>query len=139
MEIIDFETFGFCDNLSELWIPDSIKEIEGRAFWHCDNLKKVEFGNQSKLKIIHWFAFSNCIKLKEIEIPKRVKKIDYEVFLNCKSLKKVTFRGKMPKIKANAFQKIHSKAVFQTPKKYKSEYQRKLKKKHGYKSTMKIV
>lgn len=92
-----------------------------------------------KVRVIGKNAFKNYKKLEKVTIGKNVKEIKTKAFYGCKKLKKVTFKGTSVKIIGkNAFKGIYKRAVFNVPaKKYKS-YKKLLKKKTGYKSTMKI-
>lgn len=85
-------------------------------------------------------AFKNCKKLKSIVIGKNVTNIGKKAFYGCKNLKKVTFKGKKPPvIGSKAFKNIYKKAVFKVPgKSVVSKYKKKLTKKVGVTSKMKI-
>lgn len=85
-------------------------------------------------------AFKNNKKLTSIVIGKNVTSIGKNAFYGCKKLKKVTFKGKKPPvIGAKAFKNIYKKAVFKVPaKSVVSKYKKKLTKKTGVTSKMKI-
>lgn len=119
-------------------LPDSLTEIPESAFEWCTKLKKVEFEKNSNLRGIGSYCFSGSRSLTEIVIPKKVTTIKSYSFHECKKLKKITFQSAMPRIEKAAFQKIHDKAVFQVPKKYKSSYRKKLKTKAWYQPTMRV-
>ena len=130
--------FRDCRNLTEVKFPASLKVLESCAFEYCLKLKKVEFANNSNLRGIGSYCFSGCQSLSGIIIPKKVVTIQSYAFYECSKLKKITFQGDIPRIEKAVFQKIYDKAVFQVPKKYKSSYQKKLKTKAWYQSTMSI-
>ena len=130
--------FQGCSNLTEVKFPASLKVLESCAFEYCSKLKKVEFANNSNLRGIGSYCFSGCQSLSGIIIPKKVVTIQSYAFYECSKLKKITFQGDIPRIEKAVFQKIYDKAVFQVPKKYKSSYQKKLKTKAWYQSTMSV-
>ncbi len=139
LQQIDKEAFFSCYDLIEIKFPDSLKEIGYGAFERCGNLKKVKFGKNSKLEKLNQYVFMYCSKLSEATIPKGVTNLNMALFGYCKSLKKIIFKGKAPKMAKNVFFKMNPKATLKVPEKYKASYRKKLKKKHGYKKTMKIV
>lgn len=81
--------FANYDGLTEVSIPSSITTIGDSAFSSCDNLTKVNFGENSQLKIIGSKAFDGCSSLKEIIIPNGVTQIKEEAFSNCLALKEI--------------------------------------------------
>lgn len=60
--------FVFCNNLTNIVIPNGVTSIEDNAFWHCR-------------------------RLKSIVIPKGVTCIGYGAFAYCESLTNITFKG----------------------------------------------
>lgn len=134
--MIGERAFTACWGLTEIKIPSSVRKLGSMSFFWCKNLKKVEFAKNSKLEEIKASAFSGCETLTEITIPRKVKKIGGLAFYLDHNLRKVTFLGKVPKIKKSTFSEIHKETVFYTPKKYKTSYEKKLKKQPWYKATM---
>lgn len=139
LQKIDREAFTSCYKLTEIKFPDSLREIETQAFERCSNLKKVKFGKNSELRQLHTNVFMYCKKLSEATIPKGVTKLNACLFSYCKSLKKIIFKGKPPKMADKVFVGMNPKTTLKVPKKYKAAYEKRLKKKQGYKKTMKIV
>ena len=62
------EAFAFCDPLTSITIPDSVKRIG-------------------------WKAFLDCVPLKEICIPNSVTSIGRHAFDGCDSLLSITYQG----------------------------------------------
>ncbi len=58
--------FQYCLKITEIVIPDSIKEIGAGAFMGCDSLESVTFGNG--IRNIFERAFKNCDKLVSVDI-----------------------------------------------------------------------
>lgn len=66
---------------SSLIIPEGCMRVGGRAFWGCDEIKKVII--PGSVKSIGLSAFSGCNRLEEVEIPKSVEYIGYCAFESC--------------------------------------------------------
>ena len=64
------ETFGKCDKLFYINIPDGLTVIGERMFYDCDSLTKINIPDS--LQTIEPFAFDNCDNLTSIHIPKGV-------------------------------------------------------------------
>ena len=76
--------------IESIVIPSSVKFIGCECFSCCKNLEKVEFHDDSQLKIIDDFAFQNT-KLRNITIPRHVVEIKANSFENCKNLQEYNF------------------------------------------------
>lgn len=79
--------FGF-DNLSSVYIEDSVLTIESSAFAGCINLESVRL--PKSMEYLEMLVFSSCEKLKSIVIPEGTRKIHPNAFIGC-SLKSVEF------------------------------------------------
>ena len=90
-------------NVTSVKFPDSVVNIEDKAFYSCKNLKHVDFGHG----ITHigskasWHVFAAC-GLEEVEIPEQVTYIGHGAFWSCE-LKKVTFHDGLLAIASDAF------------------------------------
>lgn len=62
--------FKSATNITEIIIPDSVKEIESYAFENCAKLTKVDLGS---IESIDYHIFSGCTSLTTITIPKTLK------------------------------------------------------------------
>ena len=70
----------------EYTVPDGVEEIGEKAFFKCENLKKINL--PIGLRVIGKKAFEGCKNLETLIIPETVSKIDARAFFGCKSLKK---------------------------------------------------
>ena len=85
-EKIASHAFSHNYTIKTLKLPDSVKEIDGRAFSDCGNLAQVDFGNGLETIDEHGFEF--CPKLEEIELPASLTELGDGSFSFC-GLKKV--------------------------------------------------
>lgn len=89
-------SFAFeSSNLSSVALPDSMQEIGSNAFYCCQELKFIDFGNgierigtNDGLSVI-----TMCINLKQIEIPSQVKYICRSAFAQGKLEKVILNEG----------------------------------------------
>ncbi len=100
---IDKEAFKVC-SIKSIVIGDNVTNINDAAFFCCENLKTVIFGENSKLENISYAAFNGCGSLESIVIPESVTIIGAQAFGGT-SLKNITFEenSKLEKIDSGAF------------------------------------
>lgn len=102
VRIVLNSSFENC-SVTSVKLPDSVVNIENKAFYSCRNLKHVDFGHG----ITHigskasWHVFAAC-GLEEVEIPEQVTYIGRGAFWSCE-LKKVTFHNGLLAIASDAF------------------------------------
>lgn len=85
----------------EIEIKGALTSIGEAAFYECEKLKSVTFGET--LEAIPPQAFGGCISLTEIVIPKSVKVIDENAFEDCVAIKSVVLHDTVTSIKDGAF------------------------------------
>ena len=76
--------FRYCQSLTSITIPDSVKSIGIRAFYNCYNLTSATIPDS--VTSIGDYAFYNCESLTSVTIPDSVTSIGERAFDNCKSL-----------------------------------------------------
>ena len=81
---INGPSFSECTNVKSIYIPDSVKKIDGQAFEECTSLQSVRLPNG--LKEIKYGCFYNCKNLRKIVIPNCVQKIGADAFAGCEKL-----------------------------------------------------
>ena len=74
-------------NLEKIVLPDSLIEIEERAFASNDYLKEIIFGKN--LRIVGDSAFARCENLCKVVLPNAVTRIEASAFQSCPRLKKI--------------------------------------------------
>lgn len=78
-------------NITELVLPEGVKEIAEQAFYSCDKLKQCEL--PSTLRIIKDLAFSFCTSLTTVTITENVELIGVYAFSCCSSLVRVSYNA----------------------------------------------
>lgn len=84
---IEDYAFYCCKKLTEIVIPEGVKEIGESAFSFCDTLTNIEF--PKSLTKIQDEAFCYCDGLHSVVIPEGVKEIGERVFYNCCGLENI--------------------------------------------------
>ena len=87
--------------VTDLIIPDTVKEIKKYAFYNCRSLTSVTIGNG--VTSIGNSAFSPCRNLTSIEIPDSVSSIGEGTFNGCSSLSSINIPDGVTSIGASAF------------------------------------
>ena len=93
--------FDKCDKIEELVLPETLEEIEMRAFRGMKLLKRVNI--PKKVTSITAEAFLNCYSLEEINLHDSVHIIESFAFANCKSLKSIRIPASVVILVASAF------------------------------------
>ena len=82
--------FEYCYSLKKIVIPLYVVKIGDNAFRGCENLTRVEFHENQRLKKIGFGFFENCVNLKGLKLPPISEGgIGNNTFKNCKSITKV--------------------------------------------------
>lgn len=92
-------------HIKSVKFPDSLDLIENRAFFCCDELKSIDFGNSifSIGGMYSESAFSYCKSLKQVTLPPQIKDIGERAFINCINLSSVTLNEGLLFIGESAF------------------------------------
>lgn len=99
------ETAFMSCHIKSVKFPDSLDLIEDRAFFCCDELESIDFGN-SIFSIGGMYSesvFSYCKSLKRITFPSQIKDIGDRAFINCINLYSVTLNEGLLFIGESAF------------------------------------
>ena len=83
-------------------IPSNVLSIGEYAFYACEDLKTVNFGN--KVSIVGKSAFENCLFLESISLPSSVRTVGERAFYKCEGLISVSFPDAPLSIGAYALQ-----------------------------------
>lgn len=102
-KVIEMSAFEDC-HISSVVMPDSLINIEARAFNNCQKLEHVDFGHGITRigSPCGGKIFYSCKKLKQIEIPKQIEYIGQECFWGC-GLENLVLHNGLKQIDDNAF------------------------------------
>ena len=81
---INDAAFIVCQNITDVEIPATVREIGARAFSDCWNLTNITFAAGSCLATIGDGAFTNCISLATIKFPKTLSRLGAGCFQGCR-------------------------------------------------------
>ena len=95
---INDAAFIACQNITDVEIPATVREIGARAFSDCWNLTNITFAAGSCLATIGDGAFTNCISLATIKFPKTLSRLGAGCFQGCAQLTDVYFDGNAPRL-----------------------------------------
>ena len=98
--------FYGCTSLKEINIPDSVTEIGMSAFGSCDALESITIPDS--VTTIGMGAFTSCYALESITIPDSVTSPLLGTFYECESLKTVVIGNNVPYIGNQAFVNCYS-------------------------------
>lgn len=87
--------------LSEITIPETVKEIGERAFNGCTNLTEITIPNG--ITVIPDETFNACTILAKITLPEGLTDIGKGAFSGCKALKSITLPESLKNIGKSAF------------------------------------
>ena len=93
--------FGGCRSITKVVIPDSVTEIECRAFIECTSLVEIDIPNS--VRAIGELTFQGCKSLTKVAVPEHIENIEKYTFDGCTSLTSVIIPNSVRKIGKNAF------------------------------------
>ncbi|KAK8892608.1 hypothetical protein M9Y10_029847 [Tritrichomonas musculus] len=96
-----------CPQIENVIIPSHIKYISAFCFYDRQNIKRIEFPENSKLQTIYNGAFSKT-NIEEITIPPHIQSIS-KTFRDCENLKVVDFASNSELRKIGKLTFSHSK------------------------------
>ncbi len=114
--------FAYCQALTSITIPNSVKSFEESAFYECNRLKQVNINSiEAWCKIIFKNFWSNPISIAhhlylngnevtELSIPNTITEIKEDAFKGCEGLTKVIIPNSVTSIGYDAFYNCSSLA-----------------------------
>lgn len=93
-------------SLEEVYIPDTVSQIDDSAFCWNSNLKSITL--PSSLEKTPGGMCTNCSSLETIEFNDNLKEIGFNSFAYCRNLNNVEFPSSLVKIGENAFESCYS-------------------------------
>lgn len=98
---------------TDVIIPNSVKEIDSKAFENCDGITSVTLPDS--LTVINDEVFKNCTSLTNVIIPNSVTSIGMEAFYCCSSLISIAIPDSVTEINARAFCRCSSLTNIEIP------------------------
>lgn len=95
------QAFDWCENITTIQLPNSVKSIEYASFYGCYSLIGINLPNG--VTNIGNSAFRSCYDLKSIIIPESISEIGTSVFSDCISLTNIILPSTIIKIGNSAF------------------------------------
>lgn len=105
MKVVAVSGFISNEDITYVYIPESVKSLELRAFYGCTNLKEVQLSEG--LEEIGESAFGTCDSLKEIKIPDTVTTLGESAFRSS-GLESFSLSSSIENIPEGAFAVCHS-------------------------------
>jgi hypothetical protein len=113
LKSIGYQAFGYCTNLSEFVMPNTVKSLgrygnyasdyESATFRNCTSLKRLIFSDS--ITVIPYSTCSEASALTELKLPAMLTNIEQSAFYNTQSLSTVDFPTTLSIIQSNAFYK----------------------------------
>ena len=96
---LGFKAFNGSATITEVTLPNTLREVGSYSFANCTKLAKINFGTGVKYLSIN--AFQNCKALTSLSIPKSLTKdCGNHPFAGCSNITSVTFEDGITKIPA---------------------------------------
>ena len=95
------DAFYWCEDITSVTIPNSVKTIGHEAFWSCHALQSIDI--PASVTTIGYYAFSYCKALPSIDIPASVKTIGWAAFAHCTALQSIDIPNSVTAIGEKAF------------------------------------
>ena len=96
---LGFKAFYGSTAITEVTLPNTLKNVGGYAFAGCTKLAKINFGTGVQYLSIN--AFENCTALTSLSIPKSLTKdCGNHPFAGCSNITSVTFEDEITQIPA---------------------------------------
>ena len=115
--------FSYCTSLTRngpvsdgFELPLSLTTLGEGAFYHCENLQKIDLSKTSVTKILK-NTFSSCLKLSNITLPPNLETIGVQAFFRCSSFSGLYLPASVTSIEKQAFfscdkmTQLYSKAI----------------------------
>ena len=112
-KVIGAHAFSYCEELTNIEIPDSVINIGNGAFLRCISLTNIKI--PENIKSIGYYAFCFCTSLTGITIPEGIESLETGIFAGCTSLENVEIPSSVKRIGSSAFEKCASLEEIELP------------------------
>ena len=107
---ISDDAFFGADEITEMFIPSTLKTIGSNGFYRCEKMTDVHFAENSVLESVGEYAFQRCYALVSVAFPKSVKTLGRRAFDELTNLESVVFE------EGNELESIGSGCFYDCPK-----------------------
>lgn len=76
-----------CERLTEISLPDSVKELGNRVFCACSHLRTIKL--PANLIKLGEAVFADCRSLQSLELPEGLKEVGSKAFFGCRNLESI--------------------------------------------------
>lgn len=90
--------FYDCDDLTTVFLPDTLEGILSHSFYDCDSLRGIAV--PERVTFIGDKAFADCDKLEAITLPASLEHLSTDAFKDSDALKYIFYSGTMEQWKA---------------------------------------
>jgi hypothetical protein len=105
VKVIHPRGFYRCSELTNVELPEGLKEIGEYAFYLCLSLHAIVI--PPFVKVIDKWAFTGCVALTNVELPEGLEEIREEAFCGCRSLHRIVIPQSVTEIDRKAFSFCH--------------------------------
>lgn len=98
--IIDYNKYRDREDITEAYLPSTLRLADKYCFDNCKNLEKVVFADNGNLELDNW-CFAVCYKLKDVKLNEGLIKINEHAFYACKSIEELTIPRSVQYISSN--------------------------------------
>lgn len=102
--------------IERIFIPKNVHKIGFSAFFHCSNLKSIEFDESSELEKIQTNSFL-FLPIKNIVFPRKLKKFQLGELIGCHCLNSIEFLSDKMELNGTFF--IRNVIIISFPNSYK--------------------
>lgn len=106
VEEINSRAFYDCKSLNNITLPNSTAKIDKHTFGNCEGLEMITI--PSNVITVSEGAFEGCIQLENLTIMGGLQNIETDAFKDCKNLRRIIFPTTLRKIQKSAFSNCSS-------------------------------
>ena len=92
-------------------LPSTLWLICDKTFFKCKNLRKVTFGEESKLRTVGAFAFSRCVRLIDVVFPEGLERVGSSAFKES-GLEKITLPRTIKEVGRDVFSECSNLTIY---------------------------
>ena len=105
-------SYGFsnCNQLTDVYIPDSVSNMSNNAFLYCESMKSIRLS--SNIKTINEKAFYGCSELPSLVFPEGIKTLGRNICTSNNNLSIVYLPASLKEVNTRAFYAIPLSTIY---------------------------